>query len=166
MNHTSLRANMSITRYILSALFSIFFLSNSLSTGFLLKVPGADDNTILIPVLDDTGSTYLEIFETDRAALQILPALSSGTPAGCINNCCSTCLSKVIALTAKLLDRSYGGIGDWVDIMAAYAPGPPTRDRCSGMFVRKSLFTATAPNRQGLLHVSEKNGIARHLPVV
>jgi hypothetical protein len=38
---------------------------------------------------------------------------------------------------------------------------------CSGMFVRKWLFTATAPDGQGLLHIAaKKNGIVSHLPVV
>jgi len=96
-----------------------------------------------------------------------LPGLLQVHPPVVLTTAAVPVYRNVIALTAKLLDRSYGGIGDWVNIMAAYVPGPPTRDRCSGMFVRKSLFTATAPNRQGLLHIAErKNGIVRHLPVV
>jgi len=39
--------------------------------------------------------------------------------------------------------------------------------RCSGMFLRKALFTATAPDGAGDLFVAmKKNGIVRQLPVV
>ena len=46
-------------------------------------------------------------------------------------------------------------------------PGNPNRSRCSGKFVRQGVFTATAPNGQGLLHVAKKkNGIVTHLPII
>lgn len=74
---------------------------------------------------------------------------------------------SVIFLKVKIMDQTNAPIGDWVDVMAVVVPGPPTRGRCSGMFVRKSFFTATAPDAQGLLHVAaKKNGIITHLPVV
>ena len=74
---------------------------------------------------------------------------------------------SVIYLRAMLLNRTNAPVGDWVNIMAVVVPGPPGRERCSGMFVRKSLYVATAPDGQGLLHVAgKKNGIVAHLPVV
>jgi len=40
-------------------------------------------------------------------------------------------------------------------------------DRLSGMFVRKALFTGTAPEETGTLYVAEKkNGVTSHLPTV
>jgi len=70
---------------------------------------------------------------------------------------------SVIYLKAMLLDRTNAPVGDWVNVIA----GPPSRERCSGMFVRKSLYVATALDGQGLLHVAgKKNGIVAHLPVV
>ena len=39
--------------------------------------------------------------------------------------------------------------------------------RCSGMFLRKTLFTATAPDGEGVLFVAMKrNGVTSQLPVV
>lgn len=121
----------------------------------------------MISVLDDTGSSYIEIFDTDKIALGIGPGLLHMHPPVTLVTASVPVQQYVIYLKAMLLDRTNAPVGDWVDIMAVVVPGPPNRERCSGMFVRKSLYMATAPDGQGLLHVAaKKNGIVAHLPVV
>jgi hypothetical protein len=118
-------------------------------------------------VLDDTGSAYLEIFEDDRLALDIFPALLYVFPPVELITASVPIYQNVISVQAKILDQTYQTIGESVDTLAVFVPEFQTRARCSGMLVRKSLFTATAPDGQGLLHVAEKkNGIVRHLPIV
>jgi hypothetical protein len=99
--------------------------------------------------------------------LGIFPALFNIHPPVILITASVPVQRKVIFLEAKIRDRTNTPIGDWVTALAALVPGPPTRARCSGMFVRKMFFTATAPDGQGLLHVAaKKNGIITHLPVV
>jgi hypothetical protein len=74
---------------------------------------------------------------------------------------------STIYLTARILGRTNAPISGWADILAVVVPGPANRHRCSGTLLRESLYTATAPDAQGLLHVAvKKNGIVTHLPII
>jgi hypothetical protein len=122
----------------------------------------------MISVLDNTGSSYIEIFDTNRIALGIDQGLLNIHPPVTLVTASVPVQRCVIYLKAMLLDRTNAApVGDWVDIMAVVIPRPPSRERCSGMFVRKCLYMATAPDGQGLLYVAaKKSGIVAHLPVV
>jgi hypothetical protein len=94
------------------------------------------------------------------ALLQILPPALLATAAGPVAR-------PLIFLEARLLDTVLAPISNWVIVEAAVVNNNPNRERCSGMFIRTILFTATAPDGQGLLHIAaRKNGIVSHIPVV
>jgi hypothetical protein len=78
----------------------------------------------------------------DLALLQIHPPVTLVTASVPIQR-------NVIYLDARLLNQTYAPIVRWVGVWAVVVPGLLNRDRCSGMLVRKSFFTATAPNAQG-----------------
>jgi hypothetical protein len=129
---------------------------------------GADNNGITVTVLDDTGSTFLEIFDDDTRYLGIFPELLQVNPPITLITASVPVLRNTIYLHARILDpHANTPIGSWADIRAVVVPGPINRERCSGMSLRKSLYTATAPHAQGLLHIAaKKNGIVIHLPVL
>lgn len=118
-------------------------------------------------MLDDTGSSFLEIFDSDRIAMGIDAILLQIHPPVTLITASTPVQRNVIYLQARFLDGLNAPVGGWVDVLAVVVPGAPNRHRCSGMFVRKSLYAATAPDGQGLLYVAaKKNGIVAHLPVV
>lgn len=99
--------------------------------------------------------------------MAIFPAILQVHPPVILATALAPVQRSVIVLDVQLLNREYNPIGDWFSAQAVVVPGVPNRDKCSGMFVRKSFFTATAPNAEALLYVAEKkNGIVTHLPVL
>jgi len=130
-------------------------------------LPFADFPAIDVPVLDDTGSAFLEVYNQDCFMLGVLPGVIQQNRWVWLDTVGGLVGRHLLFLEAQLLDRQQNPIRGRVPVTAVVDPGDPDRLRCSGMFVRKSLFTATAPDMSGLLHVAErKNGIVTHLPVV
>jgi hypothetical protein len=80
--------------------------------------------------------------------LGIFPALLQIHPPVTLVTASVPIQRSVIVLEVKILDRTNAPIGDFVDVEAVVVPGPPNRDRCSGMFIRKSFYTTTAPDAQ------------------
>ena len=147
-----------------AVLFSFF---SNLTLSCSSHLLAANGNSIEVPVLDDTGSSFLEIFDADRIALNIPHGFLQIHQPVTLVTASVPVQRSVVYLQAKLLDQTDSSIRGWAVVMAVVVLGPSNRYRCSGMFVRKSLFTATAPDVQRLLHVAEKkNGIITHLPVV
>jgi hypothetical protein len=100
--------------------------------------------------------------------LGIFPELIQVNPAIPLITASVPVLRNTIYLHARILDpHANTPIGSWADIRAVVVPGPINRERCSGMLLRRSLYTATAPDALGLLHTAvKKNGIVTHLPVL
>jgi len=91
-----------------------------------------------VQLLDDTGSSLLDLHRRSNSSGHSAWLCWIGGSSLVVNfECC------------------------WMPIMSH------NQIRCSGMFLRKALFTATAPDGAGDLFVAmKKNGIVRQLPVV
>jgi hypothetical protein len=75
---------------------------------------------------------------------------------------------EVITLKINFKDNTSTYMGGWNQMPCVVTPGAVwDRLRCSGMHLRQELFTATAPNGEGMLYVAvKKNGVVASLPVV
>lgn len=73
-----------------------------------------------------------------------------------------------ILLEVNITDSSGVLKTTWALMCFFVTPGLSSGNlRCSGMLLRDNLFTATAPDDQGLLHIGlKKNGVCFQLSVV
>jgi len=126
--------------------------------------------TVNLLFLDDTGSDTFDIFEhPDLQALQIPPFpvywhrnnwIQIITAGGMV-------YKEQVWLQVRLLDAAYQPVGPWAVMPGVINPGNFNRMRCSGMYTRQNLFTATSPDGLGNLFVSEKkHGVTSQLPTV
>jgi hypothetical protein len=75
---------------------------------------GADNNGITVTVLDDTGSTFLEIFDDDTRYLGIFPELLQVNPPITLITASVPVLRNTIYLHARILDpHANTPIGSW-----------------------------------------------------
>ncbi|KAJ9263327.1 hypothetical protein DTO195F2_2983 [Paecilomyces variotii] len=127
----------------------------------LVRIVGFQ-NVQLITVLDDTGSSYLELFMDDCLSLGLDP---SNIPASL--NCGIerlTTANGIIRVRKILVEVQYiasdnSTIGLPIMIKAVIRDGySENRPRCSGQSLRRHLFTATAPGAIGAgnLHVGTR----------
>ena len=71
-----------------------------------LSLPGTNGNSISVPVLDDTGSCFLEIFDADRIALNIPYVLLHVHPPVTLVTTSALVQRNVIFIQVKILDQT------------------------------------------------------------
>ena len=119
-------------------------------------------------ISDDTGSTFLELFRADDCQhLGLIPAYHDWRNKVKLETANGTITRKSFPLEVQLLvdGAPFGSVNK---VTAAITPGRGgNQARCSGMFLRQTLFTATSPNGQGILYTSDKKtGVTKPLPAV
>jgi len=83
------------------------------------------------------------------------------------NHCGGVVYKEQVLLQVRLLDTAQQPIGPWAVMPGLINPGIANRMRCSGMYTRQQLFTATAPGGAGNLFVSQKkHEVTSQLPTV
>ncbi|KAK2760276.1 hypothetical protein FQN54_002344 [Arachnomyces sp. PD_36] len=128
--------------------------------------------TIRVPVLDDTGSTYLSLYETtDFAPLGLNANYQYFQGEVVLSSPNGNVVFNSVLVEAQLAGPDNTPLGPVTRtraiIMPQRAGQPPYGTRLSGMFLRSALFTGTAPDGSGRLFLAEKkNGIANYLPSV
>ncbi|KKZ65892.1 hypothetical protein EMCG_08397 [[Emmonsia] crescens] len=129
------------------------------------------DKSIITPVLDDTGSSLLELLATPdyiNLGFNMLYPHMLGITQLLTSNGVVERLS--ILIRAQVVVEDGRPLGPKIEIEASVtsAPlGPFYYSRCSGRILRRTLYTATAPTYGGPLYVSEKkNGVVKQLPAV
>ena len=118
----------------------------------------------------DTGSDSLDIFEQpDLQALQIppFPAYWHRNQWIQVITAGGVVYKELIWLQVRLLDAAHQPVGPWAIMLGVINPGNMNWMRCSNMYTRQQLFTATAPDGLGNLFVGEKkHGVTSQLPTV
>jgi hypothetical protein len=111
---------------------------------------------------------YLELFRNDDCkTLGLTPGYHAWKSDVILDTANGAIRRKSFNLEVQLLvdGEPFGPV---LEVTATVSPGSG-RDqlRCSGMFLRQALFTATSPNGQGELYISDKKtGVTRPLPAV
>lgn len=113
-------------------------------------MPVQDQRTTQVKVLDDTGSTYLELFLPDCLRLGFDPRytvprsiMEGDTRISTVNGEKDV---RLVNVAAQLLDQNRQPFGDVIPITAMISDAPvATRSRCSGQAFRSTFFAASAP---------------------
>lgn len=129
---------------------------------------GVAEFVILKNILDDTGSAYLELFRGDDCQkLGLTPAYHAWMGDVNLDTANGTIRRKSILLEVQLFVNGEP-FGPVIETTATITPSlGKTQLRCSGRFLRQALFTATSPNGQGILYISDKKtGVTKPLPAV
>lgn len=122
--------------------------------------------------MDDTGSSYLELFIDDCLSLGLDPSNNIPAYIDCGRELLTTA-NGIIQVQKILVEVQYiasdnSTIGSRIMIKAAIIAGySGNRSRCSGQSLRRHLFTATAPGAIGTgnLHVgTHKTHVVNSLP--
>ncbi|PGH02329.1 hypothetical protein AJ79_07669 [Helicocarpus griseus UAMH5409] len=127
------------------------------------------ERSIIIPVLDDTGSSLLELLvEPDCIGLGFnmqYPHIIGPTQLWTANGGVER-LS--ILVRAQVVTEDGKPLGPKIEIEASITPmtmAPVYYSRCSGRILQRTLYTATAPAYGGPLYVStKKTGLMKILP--
>lgn len=127
---------------------------------------------ICVPVLHDTGSTYLSLYETtDFAPMGLNAHYNYFQGAVTLNSPNGHVVYNSVLVEAQLVGPDHNPLGPVIQTRAIIMPErvgqPPYGTRLSGMFLQDYLFTATAPDGEGRLFFAEKkSGITSALPSV
>ncbi len=134
----------------------------------MARLLGATQFITLKNILDDTGSTYLELFRDDDCRkLGLTPGYHAWMNNVTLDTANGTVIRRSFGLEVQLVVNG-ASFGTVAQVRATITRGVGGRQlRCSGMFLRHSLFTATSPNGQGILYISnKKTGVTKPLPAV
>ena len=121
---------------------------------------GAAQFITLNNILDDTGSSCLELFrDDDYQQLGLTPAYHTWMNNVMLDTANGTVPRRSLQLEVQLLVNG-APFGPVDQVRATITPGVGANQlRCSGMFLRQALFTATNPNGQGILYISDKKTV-------
>lgn len=113
-------------------------------------MPLADQRKARVKLLDDSGSSLLELFITDCLRLGFDPRTNIPPQIRGLDVPLATCngpiQARVVHVSAQLVDEKNNLFGDVIPLTAAISDAPvATRSRCSGQAIRSSFFTASAP---------------------
>lgn len=139
---------------------------------FAVRVPGATDNEYIeFPFLDDTGADNMLLFKEDvdtMTWLAIHPGESYIRRGGTLT-AGGWEWGEYHKLEVAILQDGQP-VTDWVTIKAFVKPGSQESNnmpRLSGMWMRRMVYIATAPDNTGRLFLSTtKAGLERMLPDV
>lgn len=124
----------------------------------------------MLPFLDDTGASYMMLFEEDVIELTELARNPEWSYIRRTTTCTANGLANVEMHKLEVAILSNGQpVTGWVPIKANVKEGScePNDYRLSGMWMRQMLYTATAPDNTGRLWLSTtKAGLGRILPDV
>lgn len=127
---------------------------------------------LTVPVLDDTGSTYLSLYETtDFAPLGLNPDYRYFQGNVTLSSSNGHVVYNSVLVEAQLVGPDGKLLGPVAQTRAIIMPQrlgqAPYGNRLSGTFLREILFSATAPDGHGRLFFAEKkSGISYSLPSV
>ncbi|KAL1983598.1 hypothetical protein VTN96DRAFT_10177 [Rasamsonia emersonii] len=130
------------------------------------RLIGSAQFTFLRNILDDTGSTYLELFRDDDCQwLSLTRGCHFWMPNVLLDTANGLVTRRSIELEVQLVVNG-APFGNITRVRATITPGfGGDQLRCSGMFLRNQLFTATSPYGQGVLYISDrKTGVTQPLP--
>lgn len=119
-------------------------------------------------ILDDTGSTYLELFRDDDCQkLGLTPDYHAWMNNVRLSTANGDVMRRSFLLEVQLIVNG-ASFGTIVQVRATITPGVGHSElRCSGIFLRDTLFTATSPNGKGILYISDKKtGVTKPLPAI
>ena len=130
------------------------------------KIPAGPHVNLLL--LDDTGSKFLDLYLDDLALLGIQPGYNGWV--GLVWLATANGIVHRDTLLAMAFVNDGNGVATMNPTVVRCAVNltmSQNQTRCSGMFLRTALFTATAPDGAGVLFVAvKKNGVVRQLTVV
>lgn len=139
---------------------------------FAVRVPGATDNEYIeLPFLDDTGAYIMLLFQEDVSTMTELASnpYDSYIRRGTAVTAAGWGWGEYHMLEVAILQDGQPVTG-WITIKAFVKPGSQQSNynpRLSGMWMRRMIYTATAPDNTGRLFLSTtKAGLDRMLPDV
>lgn len=117
-------------------------------------------------MLDDTGATYLSLnYPNDLIALGLAPNTPLPLYEILVETDNGRALRNVTLVMVNFKDANENLMGQWTEVECILNPDYQTR--LSGMYLRKNLYTATAPDSRGRIYISiKKNGVVAPLPAV
>ncbi|KAF8454824.1 hypothetical protein BDZ91DRAFT_841573 [Kalaharituber pfeilii] len=136
---------------------------------FWLSVRKIGGHRIDLWALDNTGSSFLELFQgDDLPSLDIDQTYNFWGPTTCLTTANGIVLRYMLLVEINLMDNQGNLMSDWKSIWATVTPGFSFGNhRCSGMYVRQTFYTGTAPDGQGILYVAVKRaGVCSHMPAL
>lgn len=118
---------------------------------------------------DDTGSEIINIFENDLNQIILnsgiqAPYISTGFISGVGN---SLVANINIALEIALIDENHNRVVDWGTWPVSVFSGTVGLQgyRMAGPYLRQTFYTATAPQRPRMLHISSRrSAVGNRLP--
>ncbi|OQE22397.1 hypothetical protein PENSTE_c010G08120 [Penicillium steckii] len=134
------------------------------------RVPGTQIPIGLnLEMYDDTGSEIINIFENDLNQIILnsgiqAPYISTGLISGVGNNLVP---NLNIALEIALIDENHNRVVDWGTWPVSIFPGSVGLQgyRMAGPYLRQTFYTATAPQRPRMLHISSRrSAVGNRLP--
>lgn len=140
--------------------------------GFKLEVDVSkfeDSAPVGVTLLDDTGSTYMELYMDDLELLGINPRYTGWSNWVTLYTANGAVRRRSIRIWVQLRDASERTMIPPTDILAVYIPERSEDNgyRCSGMWVRQKLYQATAPDGQGMMFIGmRRNGVTSQLPAL
>lgn len=124
------------------------------------------ENSIVVTVFDDTGATNLSLsYPSDFSGLDVPSDYPFVYPPVAVETAAGQHQRSPIHVEIKLISNNNLWSCPWTQTIAVFNPDGITR--LSGGFLRRTFYTATAPDGSNRLYVSAtRNGIVSHLPVV
>ncbi|KAH8813080.1 hypothetical protein F5884DRAFT_322937 [Xylogone sp. PMI_703] len=131
----------------------------------MVRLLGVQEFTIVPNVLDDTGSTFFELYADDAQRLGLTQSYGGWGRRVSLNTANGKIRRQIFAVEIQLLLNGVP-FGDITRISATLTPTNSDGDyRCSGTWLRKLWFTATSPYGNDSLYMSDrKTGVVRPLP--
>ncbi|KAF8466744.1 hypothetical protein BDZ91DRAFT_164217 [Kalaharituber pfeilii] len=119
--------------------------------------------------LDNTGSTFLELFALDDLpSLGIDPLYNAWGHWAPLATSNGIVWRRLVIVEVNIPDDQGALLTNWKAMWATVTPGPAMgNSRCSGMFLRQSLYTGTAPDGRGILYIAAtRGGVCSRMPVL
>jgi len=134
---------------------------------FLLRLSpdlGGDGTTIGIAVLNDTGSDYLTVFETDLPLLGNMEMYSGQRNPVTTRDANGVLTPRQrrqrMAVQVRLVRGDDSPWGDWIDEDAVVKRPLPGVPRLSGYQIRRNLFFGTSPTHHHVAVATTKGGMS------
>jgi len=136
---------------------------------FLLSVRKIGGDPVNLNILDDTGSSYMELYQIDDLDLLGVDGAYGYWGAGAQLAAANGVVWRdTLLMEMNIMDNDGVFMTTWRRMWCCVTPGISFGNpRCSGMFVRKSLYTGTVPDGLGVLYIAAKKaGLCSQMPAV
>ncbi|KAK2803561.1 hypothetical protein FQN51_003323 [Onygenales sp. PD_10] len=132
-----------------------------------IRAIGATDFRTFGPFLDDTGSEFLELYRDDVRDLHIPQGYAHHMANVHLETANGQVMRRSILVEIQLVVNG-APLEKIMRVRATITPGNAgIQQRCSGMFLRQNFYTATCPDGNGILYISDKKtGIVSQLPAI